>query len=100
MQVAESTLRKFSRNVPYLQDGVAALLTFKTTLQEDQVKKLPSFLKDACDGAVFHVLYNYMNMAIIMMEAKSYTFIGDKIVEGNGFKIQNMLVTSLEGKNI
>ena len=46
------------------------------------------------------VLYCSSNLAIVQMDTTSYTLLGDKILEGNGYEIQNMIITHLEGKDV
>ena len=74
---------------------MAALLTFKDELKDDQVKKLPSLFKGVCDLQM--VLYHSSNIAIAQMDAKSYNLLGDKILEGNGYHAQDLIITHLEG---
>ena len=72
-----------------------ALLRFKHALSDEQAKKLPSVVRDLCNNAV--VMYHSSNLALLHMEAKSYTSLGEKIVEKNGLNIQDMIITHLEG---
>ena len=94
--VSKELLEKFGRNAH--QNGVIALLTFKDKLEDEQVKKLPSLLKSVCD--VQMVLYHSSHFAILQMEVKSYTLLGDKILEENGYNIQNMIITHLEALSL
>ncbi|XP_028394717.1 uncharacterized protein LOC114518885 [Dendronephthya gigantea] len=90
--VSEKILKTFG-NIPYLQNGMAALLKFS---DEVDSKQLLTALRDVCNEVVFEVLYHNSNLAIVYMNATSYTFIGEKIMNGNGFKMQDMFVTHLE----
>lgn len=72
-----------------------ALLQFKHELSDGQVKKLPSLLRDLCNNVV--VMYHSSNFVLLLMEAKSYTLLGEKIVEETGLNIQDMVMTHLEG---
>ena len=74
------------------------MLTFKDELKDEEAKRLPSFLKDVCD--VQMVLYHSSRFALLQMEVESYTLLGNKILEGNGYKTQGLIVTHLEGKKL
>ena len=77
---------------------MATLLTFRDKLGDEQAKKLPSVLNDVCKDVM--VLYCSSNLAIVQMDTTSYTLLGDKILAGNGYEIQNMIITHLEGKDV
>ena len=94
--VSKELCRKFGLGAR--QNGVVALLTFKDKLEEEQLKRLPSLLKSVCD--VQMVLYHSSHFVVLQMETKSYALLGDKILEGNGCNIQNMIITHLEALSL
>ena len=73
-----------------------ALLTFSDKLGDEEIKILPSLLGKICNSMIM-VVYHSMNHAILHMETQSYMLLGDMIVKERGLKIQNMIVTHLEG---
>ena len=72
-----------------------ALLTFSDKLGDEEIKILPSLLGKVSNSIM--VVYHSMNRAILHMETQSYMLLGDRIVKERGLKIQNMIVTHLEG---
>ena len=72
-----------------------ALLRFKHELSDDQVKKLPSVLRNLSNNVV--VMYHSSNLVLLHMEVKGYTLLGDKIVDETGLNIEDMVITHLEG---
>lgn len=78
------------------QSGVMALLTFYSELDERQVKKVSSVLGDVFNN-VAAIIYHASNHLILHIEAKCYMLLGEKLLEGNGYKIERMVLTHLEG---